>query len=236
MDILDRIRKLYRLSERNSSTEEAASAAAKIQELCFAHNLELEEILKTSGEEKTPYVRYDYIMPSTNNVNVGWKRTLFGGIAKANFCQPVYIPRTVKMAVVGQKHNFDAIVYTFEYLTREIQRLALETARDQGFLSNKDRRKYIQGFCEGATSTMYRRLTESFKQQAAATTESRELVIVKDKDLDKAVSVHFPRLIKGRRRATGSSTGYSDGKTAANSITLNRGVGSTSRTQIGGRS
>jgi hypothetical protein len=232
MNIIDRIKKLHALAERNSSTEEAASAAAKIQELCFKHNLELEEIVNAGGDQNAPHVRFDYLMPETTRTDVGWKRTLFGGIAKANFCQPVYIPGTTQMAVVGQKHNFDAVVYTFEYLTREIQRLAIQESRDQRFLSNKERRRYMQGFCEGAASTLYQRLTASFQQQARQTAESRELVVVKDRDLDAAVKIHFPRLHRASRRATGSTGGFSHGRTAANSITVNRGIGSKSRTLI----
>jgi len=232
MEIIERIKKLHALAERNSSTEEAASAAAKIQELCFKHNLELEEILKTSGQQKSPYVKFDYLMPDTTRADVGWKRTLFGGICKSNFCSTVYFPNSTKMAVVGQKHNFEAVCYTFEYLTREIQRLGIEHIRQGGFFG-KEKRRYFQGFCEGAANAVYWKLANSLKQQAAQTTESKALVVVKDKELDAAVRIHFGKTRKVSRRATGNSSGYSDGTKAGQNINVNRGVGSSSRTLIG---
>jgi hypothetical protein len=232
MNIIDRIQKLFALSQRNSSTDEAAAAGAKIQELCFKHNLELEAILSQGATVKEPYVKYDYLMPQTTRADVGWKRTLFAGVCRANFCKAVYIPNTVRMAVIGQKHNFEVVVYEYEYLVKEIQRLAVEGCQKQGYLRGKDKGRYIRGFCEGAMSQVYYRLDTSYKQQAAATTESRALVVVKDKELDQAVRVYFPRLTTTSRRAGGSADGYSDGHKAGASITVNRGVQSTTRKMI----
>ena len=212
---------------------EAASAAAKIQALCFEHELDLAKILAQGTDPVDPYVKFDFALPEATKADVGWKRTLFGGICRANFCQPVVIPKTSRMAVVGQKHNYEVICYTYEYLTAEIIRLAVDNCVKQHFLDNKERRKYIAGFCEGAMTEVYHALTSGLKRQTEATSDSRALVVVKSAELDKAVKVHFPRLVKGRRRgATGSSSGYSDGQRVGSNISVHRGVGGGSRVAI----
>jgi uncharacterized protein DUF2786 len=229
MNIVERIKKLYNLAERNASTEEAAAAAAKIQELCFKHNLELDAVLAQSGEKPEPYVRFDYLLPNTTRFDVGWKRTLFNAVCKANFCKSIYFASTVKMAVIGQRQNFDVAVYEFDYLLTELRRLGIESCQRQGFLNNRDKRRYIQGFNEGATATLYKKLTAAFTYQSQQTTESRALVVVKDKQLEVATKEHFPHLVHRSRSIGGSSNGYSDGRAAAQHIMVNRGVGSTSR-------
>jgi len=136
MDIAERIRKLHALSERNSSTHEAAAAAAKAQQLCFQYNLELESVIAAGGAVKAPYIKADYVMQSTRNDNP-WKRHLFNHIANANFCTAIFYPGTSKMGVVGQKHNFDVVCYLFEYLTDEIERLAKQSLKREGITSKK---------------------------------------------------------------------------------------------------
>jgi hypothetical protein len=232
MNIVERIQKLYRLSERNNSTEEAASAAAKIQELCFKHNLELEAILAQSGDEKEPCVKFDYLFPNTNNFDVAWKRVLLHAICETNFCLDVYYPKTVRMAIIGQKQNYEVAVYEFDYLAKEIQRLAVDYCITQGFLNNKERKNYIKGFCEGAMSSVCAKLRAAHQYQAQQTNESRALVVVKSGEVDKVFKEHFPHTKKSSFRSTGSNSGRSDGRAAGNGISVNRGVNGTQRTQL----
>ena len=228
MDIKERIRKLHALAERNSSTHEAAAAAAKAQALCFEYNLELEAVIASGAGQKAPYVKADYVMKATRN-DAGWKRTLFGGICKANFCKTVYYPGTVKMGVVGQKHNFDVVCYLFEYLVQEIERLAVKSCIDEGIIDK--RAKYMRDFCQGAMSSVYHRLQETLKQSAMANTESRALVVVKDKELDAAAFRYF-----GRTRSVGRSSaignGYSQGRSAGGNMPINAGIGNKGRQRL----
>ena len=234
MEIIERIKKLHALSERNNSTAEAAAAAEKIQELCFKYNLELEEILKTPGQQKAPYVKSDYVLPQATRFDVAWKRSLFSGVCKANFCMAIYYPNSARMGVVGQKHNFEAAVYTYEYIVREIERLGREGLKNQGFLWGKEKQRYFKGFCEGASSTLYWKMVNSVKRQADQGSESKALVVLKDKELDVAVKSYFPHMRKGGTRTIGgSSNGYSDGAKAAQNISVNRGVAGGNRTLIG---
>jgi hypothetical protein len=92
MNIIDRIKNLHALAERNSSTGRGGNRRSE-NPRTFKHNLELEEIINAGTEEKQPHVRFDYLMPETTRADVGWKRTLFGGIAKANFCRSIRLSR-----------------------------------------------------------------------------------------------------------------------------------------------
>jgi hypothetical protein len=119
------------------------------------------------------------------------------------------------------------VVYMFEYLTKEINRLAVEESRKRGFFSNKERRRYMQGFCEGARVAVCRKLLAKKQEQTRSSVESRELVVVKDGELDRAVKNIWPRLHHASpRAATGSRLGYSDGSVNGAGIALNRGVNS----------
>src|SRR5689334_2968690 len=122
MEIIERIKKLHALAERNSCTAEAAAAAEKIQDLCFKYNLELSQVLDTPDKEPHPYLKHEYVAKG-NRMTMGWQRVLWHGIVKTNFCYSFYTPNTTKFTVVGQKHNFEVVVYQFEYLCSEIQRL-----------------------------------------------------------------------------------------------------------------
>ena len=225
MDILERIKKLHALATRNSNTHEAAAAAAKAQELCFQHNLELEEVIKVRGAEKAPYVQADYVMKAGRN-DAPWKRTLFDGICKANFCKAVQYPGTSKMGVVGQRHNFEVVCYLFEYLTKEIERLALDSCIKEGIFTKRAR--YIKQFCEGASASVYWRLKAQHKEQTASAEDCRALVVVKDKELDAAVRQIWPNLRKTYRSVT-YGNGYSQGQVAGRSIGINPAVGQGSR-------
>ena len=237
MDIIERIKKLHALSERNSSTAEAAAAAAKIQELLFTHNLELSKVLGTPGKDPHPYLKNDYIIRGAGAADLVQCRVLFHQIAKANFCYDFYIPNTSKMEVVGQRHNFEAVVYMFEYISGEIRRLALAALQDQAFLRGADKRRYLRGFFEGAVSAVSNKLRATQQQSAQATTESRDLVVVKDGQLKSAVVQFYPRTKfgkEGRARNYGSNSGHADGRAAGSTIAVNRGIGGGgSRTLIG---
>lgn len=226
MDIIERIKKLYNLSARNSSTAEAASAAAKMQQLAFENEIDLQKIIAQGTDLKVPYMKYDYVLPETQKADVGWKRILFGGVCKGNFCQAVMIPKTTRLAVIGQKHNYEAVCYTHEFLTREIQRLAIGHCIAQGFLERKDKKQYIAGFCEGAATEVYRTLTAAMRYRSEATSDSRALVVIKDKDLDEATKIHFPHLKHRRRAKSGSVHGYNDGRRVGAGISVNRGINS----------
>jgi len=228
MNISERIRKLHALAERNSSTHEAAAAAAKAQQLCFEHNLELEAVIAAGGGEKAPYIKADYMMKATRN-DAGWKRSLFNGICKANFCKSVYYARTTKMGVVGQKHNYEVVCYLFEYLTTEIERLAGRSCFENGIIDKRG--KYIRDFCQGAMSSIYRRLQDSIKQSATANTESKALVVVKDKELDAAAYSFFGRTHTISRHIS-CGNGFSEGKTAGDNVAINRGVNNQSNQQL----
>ena len=233
MDIMERVRKLFALSQRNENTNEAAAAAAKIQELCFQHNIELEAALAADpATKREEYQRIDYILPNTSRADVGWKRGLFYEVCKANFCTAVYMSGTFKLGVVGQRANFEVCTYEYEYLVKEIQRLAVTNCVQQAFIGGKDKRQYINGFCEGATASVRSTLKAAHTYQAQATGDARALMVVKDRQLDTATREHFPHIRRTRRLLSGSNTGIGDGRRVGQGITVNRGIGAQSHARL----
>lgn len=236
MEIIERIKKLHALAERNSSTAEAAAAAEKIQDLCFKYNLELSQVLGTPDKEPHPYLKHEYVMTGVSRLTLHWHRVLWHGLVKTNFCFSFYTPNTTKHTVIGQKHNFDVIVYQYEYLVREIERLGRESLSKQGFIGGKLKGQYFREFCIGAAAEIQRILFNKNAERQRSTEESKALVVVKGGELEKAKKDLLPNMkfTSGRRGSSSHrTTGGADGRAAAHNIPLNRGIGGSSRTLIG---
>src|SRR4029077_13075327 len=85
--ILDRIKKLMELSKNNPNVNEAASAAAHVQELLDLHQLSLAEIEAAGGAAATkdePIAPHSF--PTGQRIKAAWRGALANGIARANGC------------------------------------------------------------------------------------------------------------------------------------------------------
>src|SRR5437660_4654262 len=222
--ILERIQKLLALTEaRGATPEEAASAAAKAQALLFEHHLTMArvEVNGHNGEKKEGYDKTDFLLNATR-FSLSWHRCLLTGICEANFAEAIY-GNGAKAYIIGRKSDVEVIVYLYQYLSREIERLADLTRRQEGVLKNKGRWKV--SFCYGAAITIKERLNETQATQAAASPASQALVVMTAEDLAKAVSGYFPRLRQLRGGRISNTDGYYRGQTAGRSIDIRPGVG-----------
>jgi hypothetical protein len=137
-EAIEKIQKLLNLAAKNPSKEEAASAAAKAQELLAKYNLDTSVIERESGvdgkraDEKLQGGIYKH------------QRDLWAAVARLNFCfywtQEVWeermirktkVPimrfgRTFKHRLVGRKVNIAATVAMAGYLEQAIGRICLE--------------------------------------------------------------------------------------------------------------
>lgn len=224
--IIERIQKLLALST-SSNPHEAALAAAKAQALLFRHNLSMATVQAgMSGSGGSPYVvdRYD-LGGSTN-----WRRMLLGAVARNNFCRAVWYRGTRDVGIVGEPHNIAAVQYLYEFLMREIRRLADRAWEEGGYARRGEReRTWKRSFYFGAVQTVSERLAAQREADARADTASLALTVVKDRELDEAYRQHFGAAGKARKAVVRSTTGYAAGVRAARKIALNRPLGEAQR-------
>lgn len=227
--ILDKIKKLQALAGNNPSESEAQAAAAKVQALLFAHNLEMRDVEgHTLAGSEEPYEKTEQCL-NANSLTMKWKSILYHGVGKHNFVQTVRHPGTTKLSMIGKRSNIEAVCYLAEYLIAEIERLA--TIECRHVLTQKA--IYKREFCYGAASRILARLREEREQAARSTVSSTALVVVSDKELQQAVAVHFPSLCSSYSRSSNRTGGYEAGRQAGAGIGLPRaGIGVSGQRQL----
>jgi hypothetical protein len=211
--ILERIRALLALST-SSNEFEAASAAAKAQELLLKHNLTLSQIPNGQREEIT----------RTNFVRVGplWLDMLMEAVATANCCKVIrnqsgnFYSRILDdgwgYAVFGTESNIEVAHYLFEYLSNTILRLT------PAFYNRSQK----DSFKKGAVSIIRKRLMETL-QTFVQNPDARAMVHIADAAVSKRLTEDFPRIGFSKVRAT-DARAFNAGIEAGKSIPINRGV------------
>lgn len=147
---LDLLVKLKAMADESlsCSPEEAAIAAARMQELMFKHKISMAELsaAESGGEGEEPIHAVDVLERDGGHDVVSWKLDLLNGISRSNFCRVVYRTATRKrtrlvwndgdiacedvpgaagkMEVFGRTSDVETVVYLYRYLCREIGRLA----------------------------------------------------------------------------------------------------------------
>lgn len=220
--ILSRIKKLSALTEaRGATPAEAAAAAAKVQSLLFEHNLTMASV--DAHATAPPPEGFKKTMYTLKASNIGWQRTLLYVIARYNFCSAITHPQTTQMSLIGKPSNVEVVIYLYEHVYREIHSMGL--AHRKLALSNKGMQ--YTSFCMGAVATIRQRLKDQQRTNETASTASTALVVQSQADLDKAVAVHFPRLVKSKATRPNRLDGFAAGQRAGHGISLNRGIGTS---------
>ena len=151
--ILERIQKLLALAE-SPNTNEAANAAAKVQELLDIYNLEMSQVLAHQNENfpkgatfSATEIRHTY-GPQTSALNKAWQ-WLMGMLSKQNNCSVLLVygheratdaekkksktvaqsgyKRVARFAVIGEKTNAEATIALFDWLKVQLE---AEAARE----------------------------------------------------------------------------------------------------------
>lgn len=124
--VIERIKKLLALAGNNPNEHEAASAAARAQELMQEHDLSMESV-STKVDARTAGIgRTDRTTLRERGKPGGWKVDIFRAVGDTSDCW-VYIVGDVGRAqtgyLIGRKTDTELARYIFEFLVREIERL-----------------------------------------------------------------------------------------------------------------
>lgn len=212
--IAEKVRRLLALST-SSNEHEAAAAAAKAQELLHRYNLSMADV---SAAQRPDYGRE--IVDIDNSAR--WRGILLTAIAQPNGAD-VVSHGGGRYAIIGQPHTIEVVRYLYDYLSREIDRLADRGwANYYGFESSP--RRWKTAFRMGAVAVIANRLARQRREQTAEA-ESRALILRDDAALQSAVAKYYPRLRKAPKVTIGSTDGYRAGAAAGRSMGINAGIG-----------
>lgn len=138
MNVVDKILALKRLSENQSATPaEAASAAARVQELMLKHKISEADV---GTREETVQWFPDALYEAKRESK--WRSTLASGLARINGCRVMkgLGPNgTRRLSLIGYEGDVEVVRYLFKYLERETERLARKYLRTEGPLPGRGR-------------------------------------------------------------------------------------------------
>jgi hypothetical protein len=248
-----RIRKLLALAD-SPNENEAASAAAKAQELLTKYNLDLIEVAaaEVAKSVRDRYIRDEVTIGGKYDAGLFWKRDLLSAIARTNFCRAVVWVGVPVITLIGEPVNVEVVRMMYDYLVTTIDRLSAEgwadlKARNGGkppivessptaksLYSYQHPKQFRSSFSAGCVSTVARRLAAMRNEQKADAGVSA-LVILKDEELAEASEELIGKTRKQTvKRTSADADAYRSGKRAGEDISLEKQVGGASAKALAG--
>lgn len=230
--ITERVRKLLAMSEDTSSPHEAAIAARRAAKLMQQYNLDNAAILLSTLTD-------DDIVENTVHSAQGkriprWIMLMLVPVANLHDCKVRYVWQggaTKSPQFIGTKEDAMVASYVFEYLVREIKKLAklyqpLNKVYSGGL-------KGMNDFKDGASSTVRTMLIDLLKEkkkaeQVAASQDSKALVVCKMQLIESRYNIKYGRGSGGA--AYRHSEARQAGQRAGEGVSIRAGLTGTSGT------
>ena len=225
--ITDKIKKLLALS-KSANEHEAASAAAMAAALMVEHHIS--EV--TFDDVSTNDDLGSFCIDRGGHRKVTWKGDLLGGAASAFGCNWYW--HGSNLHIVGHSSDVDAIKYTYQYLVREVNRLAEKSWKAFYLQEFETARGYKTSFRRGASMTIRKRLMESRREtlnkEKKDADAARASAIVRVENRDQEVKDFFRDMSKGFKKLKTTNTvksiyGLKAGEQAGKDISLGGGKG-----------
>jgi hypothetical protein len=230
--ILSKLDHLFRLAEHpNTNPNEAAIAAARAQQIMFEHKISRSEVTVKENDAEDPMVVQNALEGQNARI-LTWKLDLLNSIAFSNFCRLVYwnarnrtkfsLRRSARMNVYGRKGDVETTLYLYNYLVKEIDRIAYE---DIQRVHPESPKRWGASFRLGAAHTIGSRLEQQRKAQEREI-QSNEKCTALVKREDNAVK-DFVQKIVGKtkninRETTADSEAYYRGQKAGQDVNLGK--------------
>lgn len=248
LEVLEKIKKLMRLADHpNTLPEEAASAAAKAQELMLRYKLDTAS-LDTPDEAEAkdePVLHYDHHDPIYAGAQFStWKYRLVSCLAKHNNCVSVVCRSlwrergcTVRFQLIGRVSDVELVRWMYHHILPQVERLCTNWLQAQ--LSYNRGRAAATQFRLGVIQTINQRLTEmnqEVRQEYVDANKGSALAII-DKAKAKTLET-YTQISKAEKWRSGSSwhlqgngSARAAGQAAGRQVSLNRqvAVGSKAR-------
>jgi len=223
--VMDRIAKLLRLS-KSTNEHEAANAAALAAELMIAHQISEAQIASATDAEAADPLHVVNAFESKSKV--GWRSRILHGLCYAFGVFGVTDRRergAVRLMVSGRKSAVDTVLYMFDYLCAETDRLAEDCYVTRGSGTPRTWKHAFRLGCAGVISS--RLQAQKNEQVAQARSAGLSLVRV-DQSVDAGKAHALAALQIDRvKTSRGSSAysnrdGYAAGREAGRDVRLGR--------------
>jgi len=209
--MIDKVRKLLRLS-KSSNEHEAALAAQRAQEILSKYNL-------TLTEEEVKGEHANVLSQDTNHQFTRWMVNLAWAVGESFDCN-WFKDRRHHISFVGVGADSEIAMYTFMYLMEEIYRLAGEFNEGK-LISQGQKRIRRESFSIGAVATIREKLK---KQTVVSPTNTTALMVIKKAIVENTYKTFAVRTVRTAKRRNFSSAAYIAGKEAGKHITINKGI------------
>jgi len=184
--VIDRIRKLFRLSQSDNPAE-AATALAHAQRLMASHRIEQAQLDAVDDEEIK--IWNDEPLESAPAI-APWRQAIGGALAELNDCLCLVTDKPMnghrKMAVAGRRSDFEVCVAMYTWIVATIDRLAANASSRLGRRMKRSGmgRRWLNSFRHGAAAEVEARLyqedTDRRGQLAADPNTSEALAVRHD--------------------------------------------------------
>jgi hypothetical protein len=215
--LIEKIKKLLNLANgRNVNVNEAAAAAARAQELCFKHKLDLAQLQADSGETDEGVGREAADFPG---LRIQWKQDLMWTVARGFYCTAIRSQtfvqskstkrrvQVISFILVGKPTDIQTVKYVYEYLWREIERLSFLETKGQDWT-------YKNNFRAGAVESVRIRLEEQRKTQSEGVSETALVKVEGQEERDEFVKLNI-KTHKIQRYSKVGQSGFHHGKITA---------------------
>ena len=162
--IVERVRKLLALAKNNPNEQEAASAAAKAQELLEAYNLEMSDTHETKVAQRADKKRDGGLYK--------WQRNIWNGVARLNFCHYISIRglsagSVYEHRVIGSHANVLTTELMAQYLQDTVERLAQNWAYQNHYKSVfvKESIAYREGMADRICDKLWERRSKVLEEE-----------------------------------------------------------------------
>ncbi len=213
--IVDRVKKLLNLAERNSNVHEAAAAMAKAQRLILEHKLASVDL---DVEEEASIKVEEHVIEERGKSVVTWRSCLMSSLTKATGCSAVYSREDGKQRIhlFGTQNDVAFVSYAFKYLIAEIDRLCKEQAVGQG-------KSFSNNFRLGAAAAIGSKLKQARAAVVAEAKDPGAALIVLDKTLapvEAALKERFNRVKKGKDWKATNYEAFQQGRVAGATVSI----------------
>lgn len=233
--ILDRLAKLQERAQDARSPEEAANAAALIEDMLMRYNLTMAQVnskAKNRSAVSDEFITFTFDIGAATQWIAEWRRSLIWGICKHNFCRSIYTRKTPIVNIVGENQNIRVCIELYKLIEAQVRHLTnvyYKTSAYYGYQSQSQERGWRRSFSEGCVATVVGRIAAQRREtintlllEAANTTA---LVERKDQEVEVAFKAYESKQ-KGVRvtavRDRSRDYAYRVGQEAGMRVTINK--------------
>lgn len=242
--IIDQLRNILNKTVENGATEaEAANAAAIAQKLLLKHRLTMADLAESASDSQAE-VKFDFGEHfrdegvEAGNRIAQWKITLFGGVCRANGCEPIFYSHSTsrggrgsrgekfhKMVVIGEEK--DAVLVKAFYINLRDTIESMAKRNQPRGLGKGEGKRWANSFKLGACHAIYWRLQDAMKEAVQENRESgtTSTALVRLDNQEEALATYMKAKHPNLKKRLSSSTSvyseaYSQGRQKGERVNL----------------